>query len=77
MSPLQVTWAALNGSAVLEGRMSVPSDPSMDTNYVITGLERLTSYSVFVHATNSDGTGMNSPAKIITTSATGEDSDVD
>ena len=48
------------------------SDPSMGTSYVITGLERLTRYTVFVHATNSDGTGMNSPAEILTTSATGQ-----
>ena len=68
---LQVTWEAVNGS-VASQREEATSDPSAGTSYVITGLEKLTRYSVFIHATNSDGTGMNSPAEIITTSATGQ-----
>ena len=70
-----MTWEALvqNGTSE-QGRMSENVDPmgSAGTSYLITGLDRLTTYTVFVHATNYDGSGMNSRPVMATTTATGE-----
>lgn len=51
---------------------SLRLNSSLVTNFTITGLQRLTLYSVTVYATNSIGEGMTSHPTNITTSPNGK-----
>lgn len=69
--PTQIMWKAVNSSSAPAGYMSMVMASSQGSSTVLTGLDRLTVYTVFMYANNSQGMSRDSLAVTLSTSATG------
>ena len=67
----KVTWQSLSKSLNEIPQSYILDGPNPPISYLITGLEKLTLYGVFVYATNERGRGVDSEQVNITTDAIG------